>query len=427
MKRMDRQEFEERYAKVTSPMPVIRMGLTPETVLELPGMKDIDFVQLLVEKLAQANDVESLQMLRDEGHLNRFHVNGPWTKVTYAVAHMLIDGAGNEAFASDWMNDLGHTRENAVKMFVELWEDAEETLWREQQRLGVATIADVFTIDSSEGPPLTPVHLAWRNVEGSEGTQIQQAMELAYLMRYAHPDGMPQLEVRADRLGTYKHVPLSDLMFAGEELKHRHLLPAVELAYGTENAGVRATMRGSIELMLKSKKLSIETRVEESFQWDAMQLWGDEDLGKRIWQSVIAPGKSFIDTIQRLNSPLTYIRLEQAIAMGADIQAPCDPIGLGGAQALRLMDLAVQMRDPTMVGYLLGKGCDPELKSVDRDTIKTFSAVSMIMGLDPDSPDEMAPAETKRIQDMLRMHLAKKAALGVIDELEAPAKQGAKP
>lgn len=416
--------FEDHFARVTSPLPTIKRGLTPEMASCLVDMTNISHTETFVLRMAQSNDVDSLKVLLDSGELKTlFKPGGEHATITYAVAHMLVDGSGNDVFAREWMESFGHTRLLATKTFNDLWESGEEGRWHEQQRLGVAVMANILQIEASEGPPVTPMETVWRNQEGNEPAQAQQAREFAFLLRVAHPEGIPLMEVRDGRLGRFVSKPVTDTLFAHDDMKYRHLLPAIAMAYGTEDEGVRTTMRASIDVMLKSRKLSIEPREEESFQWNAMQIWGDETLGKRIWQSVVAPGRSFIESVIRLNSPLTYTRLEQAEAMGADIQDICDPMGLGGEnKPMRLMDLAVQMRDPHMVGYLLARGCNPELKAVafDGTNLKTFSAASIALALDPESPEEMAPNETKRIQDLMRMHLAKKAALSAISDLAEP-------
>lgn len=418
-----RNDFEARFARVTSPAPTTAMGFTAAKIDEaiVEDMASERF-KAFIQTFAFANDVQSLQVILDYArsgvpkmdNLLAFMDIEDRTAVTYSVAHMLVDGSGNEFFAEQWMAAFGHNRGLAAEHFRDLWTRPVDTLVHEQIRLGVATLADVFDLERRDSSASAPLANAMTETRNSNLFEVQ-ARELAYLLRLKYPKHLPDIEVD-DESGRAEMIGLPDFLFPAHTDNGTHLLPAIALAYETDNASVGDAMRRGIDVMLNTQMLSIEPGVE-GFQWAAMQNWGEEGLGKRLWNATLLPSSSFIHAVLRINNDVGHARLAQIEAMGADIQEPCVSEGMAEPQSMRLLDLAVMQRKDGMVGHLLGKGCDPELVSIDRSTQKPFSAASLALAADPTSPDEKASAALGHIQDMIRSHLAKKAALDVIDQL----------
>lgn len=425
-----RIDFEKHFARVTSPSRTTAMGTTMAKVDEAINGLSSERMKVFVQTHAFENDVASLQVILDSA------TDGdPWMDslldwddriaVIYSVAHMLVDGSGNEHFAEKWMAVFGHTSELAAEYFRDLWSRPVDTLVHEQIRLSVAALADIFDLETFADRAKTPIEAAWIEPRNKNVFEVQ-ARELAYLFRLKYPNHLPDIEID-DENGRAEMVPLAGLLMCERLGMGTHLLPAVSMAYDSDNLSVKTAMRDGIDKMLSSRKLSIESQEGEGFQWQAMQNWGDEGLGKRVWNAAMQANNTFISAIAQITGDSIYTRLAQVEALGADLQAPCNPGAMSYEQEMRLLDAAVNMRNDGLVGYLLAKGCDPELESINRGTNQVFSAASLALAADPNDPDVAASAATEKIQSMIRAHLAKKTALEVIDELTPAPAAGSKP
>lgn len=413
--------FEEGYNRVCSPRPVVQYRFTEQMLIDRPA--NGTELLLLIQNLAANSDIDSLRLflkgpLKERAKASARESSDPTESLTYCVAPMLIDRSGNEAFAHDWMEAFGHTREKAVDYMLALWMQPMVGLQVKKTRLGLATIADIFELraNATDSSSTTPFEFAMGRDPGSPMTNDIKAQEFGYFLRICHPDRLPSLEMK-DKQRQTVDVPLCDFMLARDNVMGQHLLPAVIAVYGAESDILRSAMRASLQEMLDSKKLSTRPRKDGDIQWEALHRWGDAEIGTRAWNTLTSTGRTVIESLAIGPIEITTRRLDQLEMMGVDIQAHCDPKDAVESQHMRLLDMAVKKRNAELVGHLLARGFDPELESIDRKTHRFFSAATLALQADPTDPNESNPGNLEQIQSLIRAHLAKKQALSVIDEL----------
>lgn len=414
------RDFEERYARVRSPLPTHLYGLTVESLNQLlEDASDRDEQEKIILQLAEGNDIKSLTAVLDSNLYLEMQPDGvgSWHALTYATAHMLVDGSGNDQFAMRWMYQFGHTRTSAAKQLIHDWSAPDDTDYAVQRRLGLATIAEPFKLLRESNTSRAPFN---RIMIASTGAGvITQARETAFLLRTMYPDQIPTIE-RQQQGGDPRVVSLATFVWHHNSLGYTHILPAFELAYGLNNPSVRETMRAGMLDMLKEDALAIEIDSKYCSHWDAMATWGGPDAGERAWRAKLHRDDHLIVELSKWTSGTALNRLEAAIALGADLQAVVDGIEfleLGVTGKARFMEVAVRENNADMVGWLISRGCDPELRTPKPTGEGTWSAAEIAMQLERDAVDGKKE-KAGQVANLIRGYQAAKAARSAIEELD---------
>lgn len=428
-------DFERHYALIRSPQPVTPHGLTRQMAETLMDVLDPGRMESFIVKLAQANDVDSLKRFSNTNLIDDvMDRTNRSCAVMFAPAHMLIDNSGNEEFARHWMERCRATKALASNYYQKESRLSLNNPIHEQHRLGVATIAKIFELDATfhlperDGPVIESPFEVVMSREGSTSL-AQQSRELAFILRTCHPDRMPLLE-SMDKNGVQETSPLSDKVWGGKGLRFRHLLDGLSEAYSPDNAEVLATMRSSIDRMMEEKFLSIEPARNSGgitgYQWKALDIWAPEGYGAKIWSSRMVPDTSCIELLVSKTGAELDARMKQLVRMGADINEPTMTMYQGDLK-LRLMELAVSKAKPEVVAWLLAHGADPDLPMAQVDGAPIRSAAQMAIDMTTDIQSPSLGPQIEQVATLMRAHMAKKSALGIIAELDEIPGQGFQP
>lgn len=421
----DRIAFEASYTAVTTPLPSNPSGLDESQVHEfLMGCSDSRATRQ-IQKWAANNDIDALSHVLTSAWRKRDRSNFERPELTYAVAHMLVDGGENVAFAQAWMEVFGHTVEMARKHLADQWRDTIEDRFLDQTRLGLATVANVFTILSYDEERVAPILQIMGYRADNYGMNDKQAQGLAHILRFTAPEGIPNVSYMVPGNGQVLRAPLTDVLFTYQDLKVRHMLPAVQLAYDDEREDIREVMRAGIQKMLNAGRLSMEAWKEEAYQWNAMRAWGEEGLGAKIWHATVLPKMPFVQALfEKCSDDIIISRLEQVEQMGADLQSPVRLKAAAEDQRVRILDIAAAYAKPDIVGWLLGKGCDPTLESTDPATGQSVNAQMLAAAKLAQTSESSAeyPA-VRRVSELIAADLARRAALEAIADMN-PEPQG---
>lgn len=424
----DRIAFEASYTAVTTPLPSNPSGLDEAAVHELLSGCSDSRATRQIQKWAANNDIDALSHVLTSSWRKRDRSDFERPELTYAVAHMLVDGGGNAAFAQAWLEVFDHSVEKARKHLADQWKDTIEDRFLDQSRLGLATVANVFTILSYDDERVAPILQIMGYRDDNYGMNDKQAQGLAHILRFTVPEELPKISFMADGSGQVVRKPLPEVLFTFQTLKVRHLLSAIQLAYGEEREDIRQMMRLGIDQMLATGRLSMEAWKEEAYQWNAMRTWGAEDLGAKIWHATVLPKMPFIQALfEKCTDDIIISRLEQVEQMGADLQSPVRLKAAAEDQKVRILDIAASYAKPDIVGWLLGKGCDPRLDSTDPASGKSVNAQMLAAAKLAQTSESSAeyPA-VRRVSELIAADLARRAAhqaiAGMFDETkERPA------
>lgn len=419
-------DFDRHYALIRSQQPVKPHGLTRQMAETLMEVLDPGRMESFIVKLALANDVESLKRFSNTNLIDEVMERTQRSQaVMFAPAHMLIDNSGNEGFARHWLERCKFTQALAADYYQKNSRLELNDTIHEQQRLGVATLTNIFALAQTfhlperDGVLTSPFKAVMERAGGVN--MAQQSRELAFILRTCHPDQLPTLEYMDDN-GVHDVAPLSDRVWGMQGLRFRHLLDGLSEAYSPDNAAVLATMRSSIDRMMDQKLLSIEPPRNsggiEGYQWKALGIWASEGYGAKIWSSRMVPDTSCIEMLVQATGEELDARMKQLIRMGADINEPTSTRAQGEDVKLRLMELAVSKAKPEVVAWLLAHGADPDLPMQPVEGIPSRSAAQMAVDMTTDIQSTTQGPDIERVATLMRAHLAKQSALGVIAELD---------
>lgn len=416
--------YEASFVAATTPMPSRPSRLTEEQVHQVINGCSDSRATRQVQTWAQNNDYEALRNVMTSAWWKKDRSDIVRPELTYAVAHMMVDGSGNATFAREWMETFGHKTELAREHLKDLWSDTANDRFLDQTRLGLAIVADVFkilTYDDERIASILPI-MGYR--DDDNGMDAKKAEGLAHILRVTAPDTTPQIDT-VNANGQIVKKPLPEVLYTYTTLRVRHMLGAIELAYGNaeDRDDILGMMRSSINVMVNMHRLPLESRIDDSPLWDSMMRWGDQNLGPRIWHATVLPKLPFVQGIlEKCPDDMIFKRLEQVATLGADLQEPMKLKVNGQEKTMRILDAAVNYARPNVVGWLLSRGCDPRLESRDSMTGEVVSAQTLaaarLTTTDISNPNYPA---VRRVSELISSDLARRSALEVIAELNTSA------
>lgn len=441
--------FDEWYAKLHAPAAVTPHGLIPKLAETMVRLSFDTHVRQIVKEIAEGNDVASLKVylesfikedLNQETKEERFDPG-----LTYAVTHLLVDGSGNEAFAKQWLDTMGHTPARAEEWFrdrMSLVTSKDELVYA-QQRLGLATLVeDMFAKRPPVGPDLarqSPFEEAFvgmlpAKTHLSKEVLLELRMEAAALFRHFHPDGLPTATVFTHYTNEPDEVPLLNTIWRREDLQH--VLGAVHLAYGANHQVAREQMVASIERVFDEgfTRLWDPAHPDDSDRWDAVVEWMGDDVLKMVVNGNFLTGFGYQQERITFFDSLMGIPMETAVERLADLQAKgfhLDDFNTEQDDERKppvrrnLLISAIGNANQEMVSWLLSQGCDPEITSGLPDALSPYE---LAMELEAQFKQSHAKGEATygAIADLMRTAKSKNEALRAIEELEAPG-QGLRP
>lgn len=415
---------------ISQPGEVLHREREDEDIGRLLKRENDQFIYS-VERLAQRNDIESLQQVLDVGASqwsSRVYKNGERGKLCYATAHMLIDGAGNDGFATKWMATIGHSeklaREHlfdvfltnsmlpAVDVFMQTHVDI-------QNWLGVASLAgDVFKLhhdgslflkagDSSSGLPET------------DSRRKCRPRLCAELLRRHSPEKLPDF-------GTEDG--LSDLVWRNA-FKGSYYLPAIELAYGPDNEVIRRQLVNGLDLIIKSERFELETSTLCSERWEGIRRCGNPQIAHSIFNSVVlypADGDealgvkpkrkmSFTDACKKISETMFVQVVEVLGSIGHDMDAVSRDFHSN--KGCRLIDVAAENYNARVFNHLVGSGASNPTEPCRRGVRPPSAHVRMAMKK-KDRLTEGCLKSVTEMDDMLRAWEARNAAEHAMRELD---------
>lgn len=415
--------FDKGYRMARTQSQVVEHGVTEKSVARAIEVVKDPFT--LVRSLASDNDVASLQVFLKEPWVNMVKTAAwgsinPIHSLPYCVAHMLIDNSGNEDFARQWMETYGHTREQAAVYYLSLWAgDTHENLGLVQKRLGVGTVADVFQAGYGKDG-FAPFFEAMSSTKSESGDIRQKAREGAFLLKTCHPAELPLISMTMVD-GTQQMVPYSDHLWSSNHRRTHHMLDAVGMAYEADNQAVRQQMQASIDKMLKSN----DYLHQHVHTFEALKKWGKEGYGQEIW-TMTRKDWGFVEQLIGWDGDQCIEHLQQLVDAGADINATFRP-GVGRDGDLWCaIDAAVENSNPRVVAFLLANGADPSIPPQRYDLKDSAAQLALDMEASPSSYGGQAE-NMQAVAALIRVHMAKTAALAAIDELGLAAPAGRRP
>lgn len=378
----------------------------------VPGLAGV------VSALASDNDVRSLQRFLDEPlFLQGLAASHQRSAITYAVAHMLVDGGGNEVFARHWLQALGHDQALATKVLrSELPAALVEARVQDLQRLlGLSTlIPDPFDAAPGdiEAPPLDA--LVKSSAQGKPA-EIDAFLIGEFLLARG-ASRLPEvidvtIEIEAQpRIGQmvyghHKRMPLAQAMWTNTHETAR-FLPFVAQWFPASDATHREQMHqgfasavkeGQLPIALHPRLTRLITQAIEQQDLDADSLSSLWLASFREWRFT----KNHESTIHNVSFPQAVLACaradEQACLQflsvlhhrGMDLtRRIIERLG-EGKRSRGLLDVAIQAGSPCLFGLLLSWGADPCRPGWTQE------------GCEARRP---APSPQQRIESLLREH-----------------------
>ena len=433
-----KEAFDEWFTELRKQQPVTSYALNAAMARVVIASTDADEI---VQTIARGNDIPSLKVLMavdgGEALLKRFPKEHR-EMLTYAVAHMLVDNSGNEGFAQQWVKHLEHDAEQAAKIYRKGAKRPFESIVSEQSRVGMAILSDALTLSRVEQHRECPLLGAMQQigVAADRGCRERFCYEVAAFLRIVSPDHLPMVSRR--EMTRNFSLPLERAMLKMDDATPA--LPALGLAYDTNNADVRARIHASVKDALRfGSEIFLEPKGAFSSQWELLMQWKDEDLMDILWKGRYRdsdPTKgqrsaSFLAALCKLSHDDALDVVCEMQGMGLDLNRLSEEVAGDRRYGRRLIDAAVQYPNPRLFGWLLAQGCDPEAKNYEEshDRYPPESAAEHLDGwceLVPEGHRE----QSKRIdfteaETLLRVWRSRLNALLALDEIQAPA--GARP
>lgn len=408
------------YTQVRQPRPLVDQGISREQldIMLANGEKLLD----IARRCASCNDVRSLKVFMEPdltAELLRQQDDHPNPKIsaTYAVAHMMVDGGGNEDFAMAWMQHFGHTVKDAGEHFLALWNMPNEGLEFEQKRLAMAHLGQATVL--LEGKGLSP--LAQMPVTGILPTP-RVTREIGFYLRAFHPDGVP--DVTAMKF----EGPEFTESLGGTWCRDAKLFAAVLDAYPPEHVRAGEQMQAAMRQVLQEHPAQRLNAVD----FEGLDRWGWPGCGADVW-TWSQPGElSCIEALLGRRDKRVVEDLKRLIDAGADVNAT---FRARVGTLHRAIDIAVENGDSASVGLLLAHGADPQLKAIDKDPKFCRSAADWILGKsDKDLAELQKEAESKSlmasglpqmkakadyegVRSLIQVYLTRQSALEAIGEI----------
>lgn len=411
--------FERWYADLRTPTPVDPLSASWENMTDFFWGDSKETLVRQIEELANANDVAGMRRLHEATQLKEVledGAKGHSPATTYCVAHMLVDGSGNEGFAREWINSMGYEPRMAAAQFHHISLVSDRTKLQNQKLLGLSTLVDVFhrpergmvPYSNFAGPIDTPSRVA-------ENCRI-----LAAILRLNHPDKPPRTDYR-ERAGLVYERPLTEVLWSGEPF--HNLLPAIEQAYGRGNPQVEREMAHHLRGLIFNGKLQWKpTDAGTDALWDSMSTWRQPSMGSDILSAKGEDGELLQKTLMSLPDDLVIRRLEQLKSMGARLDDLVEEQTLVGKSACTLLHRAILREKVDTVAWLLMNDCDPRIQSISE-----LSGDKAHDGLACAALVESSSEQGAKIASMVRAAAASKAAHEAFAEMGMHAPGGVRP
>lgn len=390
---------------------VVEHKLSCETAKLLASAAPTDLGQI-IDRLAVDNDIDSLKhfiplVAEIKGSVGFKFTPSKLTPLKFSVAHMLLEGSGNEGFAADWLTAFGvdakETRRYAETLMDAAFRDDAKFV-NIQRFIGLCKFDGEVFIDrsivcSDEKFPTafftTPTH--------------QARAVLAATLAAAFPDELPV------SLRDGYETPLAELIVS----KYPFNLPILEQVYGTNNERVKEQIQEAMRVELESG-----TRMNKGQLWEAIPLWGDAATLDQVVQAKFtfydvhnnerkdAPFLDALEASAGMEYDPTYA-FAALLKLGMNVNRQLPPEGR------RLIDAAVAGNHSDSFAMLLAHGADPELRSYPG--LRQYSALEILdikQSFDPE-----VKVQIDRMKDIARNWSAGKAARAAIEELDADVDQ----
>lgn len=428
-----REAFDGWFEELRKQQPVTSYALNPAMARVVIASTDADEI---VQTIARGNDIPSLRVLMavDGGQalLKRFPKERR-EMLTYAVAHMLVDNSGNEAFARQWVEHLEHDPLQAAAIYRKGAKRPFESIVSEQARIGLAILCDALTLSATDPHRECPLVGAMQQigVAADRACRERFCYEVAAFLRVVSPDQIPVVSSR-DMTRNFS-MSLDRAMLKMDDATP--LLPAFGLAYSADNAVVRARIHESIKDALRfGTEVFLEPKGAFSAQWELLMQWKDASLMEIMWKGKFRdsnPTKgyrsaSFLMALCKLSHDDALEVVVEMQAMGLDLNRLSDEVAGDRRYGRRLIDAAVQAPNPRLFGWLLAQGCDPEVKMYEEspDRYPPESAADHLDGwceLVPEGHREQAKrTDLTEAETLLRVWRSRRNALLALDEIHGP-------
>lgn len=442
----------------TTALPATDNGFNDRSVAAL-SRAGLDGKAGLIDYLAACQDVASLRCFMDNQgfreQITKDAAPAERLQILYSVSHMLIDGAGNESFAQQWLEAFGHSEVHATKRLAELFKSQslrEITVLELQRTLGLARVAhNPFLPIEKVDPPLEPAINSLLNRTTASLNSVgalfitQNRLAADLLANYA-PDRLPphitynqciNLDSRRAPAVTYdkESTELAAGMFqTGSHLIR--LLPVVAKVYG-DNPVVRRQMEEGFAQALAQSDIPLSTCVAFKPQMEAIiqQDFSGKTLQKMLDSTykgyVFRNGSSeqvrmdFIDAVSFLyrdDQDLASGLMNHLHATGVDLVSSRTRTIAGRDVHQQLLDEAVVHGAAGLAKDLIAFGADPErtgwrvsATGIREDLPSPLERVrQMLIELDDSTPKHKA---FESMYDVMLAGSARAAALRAIADL----------
>lgn len=388
----------------------------------------------VIDALARSNDVASLRLILDEAIECR--IGGPEENlqrdITYAVAHMLVDGSGNEPFAREWLENFGHTRSRAAGQMKELLDRHSKSAHDTQTLLGTAILSEPFKeyLITGATPSSSHIYVEAPFASFMDGLALksipEKGRDAALLLKLMHPDQLPDLE-----RSNGAPVPLAHMLWSADKITLNRALQAASEAYDPDNEAVNTQMRDGIACMLRNQAIPLpssftatdESPIVHHPVWKALDHWGGPDIGKRVWGSLTTGMQKFLEElVSKADERDSIAILDFMKSRGADFDDPIrmDQNGPDDIARTNLALIAVAHSKAKVLGHLLGHDVDVDDVALHPKTKIKISAAELAEKMHAGARNPDYEQRTDAVASLMRTHLAKREALRVIAELDEP-------
>lgn len=450
-------DIDEHLKALRTPRPTVEHGVTPEMADKIlwhlsepwdPNSNGCDMepgvdypkglinnpyhATAVVQALARDNDIPSLRNILDKAI--EFKIDATDNirpEAIYAVTYMLADQGGNEAFAKEWMHNFGHTPTKAAAHLKELLDGHSMTIAATQDLLGTAVASEpfreMFILGSTPARAGNFFEIPFgRMFDGlSLKSHEKKSRDAALLLKLEHPNQLPDIQ-KTDK----KTHPLAHMLWTSGKVTLSRCLQTVLEAYGPDNERVNEQMRAGMEHMFDQGAIPVpesmlatdETPITRHPVWHAIEYWGGDDIGKRLWHATAADNEPFlVDLMANASESDTIALIDFMTEHGADLDEMVWLDKSKEGDQTNVATIAVTYTRSKVVGHLLSQDVDVDAIAAHPKTRFKISAAEMADKMVAGARDQGYVARTEAVASLMRSHQAKKQALRAIAELDEPA------
>lgn len=445
-------------AAVEVTMPVVERQFTvsgARLLLQI-ATKSIDDV---IDGLAKDGDIQSLKnFIEATDNLKRMRglPAGQRGAIVYAVVHMLVDGSGNDAFAREWMDTLGHTAKAASDRLDAAMAHFDKHSPVEMQRLwGLVQVAgnpfECMPGAVASEPAINKLLIGTYGISNFSERNALQSQLLAELLVVKSPDKLPDFiesmpvmnltpNSREHQLSFERTTtPLAHAMWTNKGEMAR-LLPAVAMAYGACHAQVRmqmndgfayALMEGAIDLsgssIAKMQMAAIEQGWIEAHVLDTILDGKFGIFTFKHGQSVKVANATFLTALAQVHPDVQAGIVGTLRSGGVDVNRQIEIKG-DCVRQVNLAYSAVNERSADLFIDLLSHGCDPTVpcRTMGRDAgglevwVDGVSAADELDKMMQECREDLNFPVIQKMSGALGVWRSRQAAYQAISEFSAP-------